>query len=156
MLRPGRVSGFSLFELLVVLILLGIAAGLVMPSFVGGLGGLQAETAGRDLVTVMKAARSTAVAEQAVRRVILFDQETPDAPAEYVYTDEYEQPIKRFPLPKGISFKMTELPFVISFYSNGRSSGGVVVLQNEQGRQVTIEVSPVTGYGRVVKKKEDA
>ncbi len=153
MLRPGNgTAGFSLLEIVIVLVLMGVAALVIAPNFVAGLGSIRLETATRDLITNMKWARSTAVSEQNVRRVILTAPETPDAPFSYVLTDEFERPLRRVELPDGIAFGDPEqLPMLISFYSNGRSSGGVITLVNDRGRKLQIEVSPITGFGRLIK-----
>jgi prepilin-type N-terminal cleavage/methylation domain-containing protein len=73
--RPGKSSkidrsGFSLLEVFIVLLVMSLAAVLVAPSFTRGFKGLELETSGRDLVTIMKLARSQAIAKQQVFRVI--------------------------------------------------------------------------------------
>ncbi len=158
MLRPGKApSGFTLLEILVVLVLMGAVALIVAPSFTAGLASLRLETATRDLITNMKWARSVAVSEQNVRRIILQSPETPDAPFEYVLTDEFERPLRTVALPDGISFAdPDQLPMLISFYSNGRSSGGTITLLNERGRALHVEVSPITGFGRLIKPEAGA
>ena len=139
-------------EIIVVLVIMGAAALVIAPSFVAALGSIRLETATRDLITNMKWARSVAVAEQNIRRVILLAPETPGAPYEYVLTDEFERPLRRIELPEGVSFASPEqLPVLISFYSNGRSSGGIVTLLNDRGRKLQIEVSPITGFGRLLR-----
>ena len=143
--------GFSLFELIVVLVLISLAAALVMPSFSRGLKGLELETTGRDLITRMKHARSQAIAKQKVFRIILFQDE--NGPQHYIFADEFEQEIRRVSLPKGVSIQLEEqeFPLKISFYPNGRSSGATFVLRNEQGRRMPIWVDPITGFGKVIK-----
>ena len=68
-------KGFSLLELIVVLMLVALAAGVVMPSFSRGWKGLEMETAGRDLMTRMRHARSQAISKQKVFRMILHKDE---------------------------------------------------------------------------------
>jgi len=138
--------------LIVVLVLLGAAALVVMPAFTRGLGGLQLETAARDLVTHMKQARGAAVSFQKVHRVILLPPDQPDGLYEYVITDEFERPLRTIELPRGIRFVGDDqLPAVISFYPNGRSSGGVIVLAYENYRRMEIRLNPITGFGKVVR-----
>jgi len=156
-MSPRGRRGFTLFELIVVLILLGAAAAVVIPSFTGGFGGIQLDTAARDLVTRMKQARGAAVSRQRVHRIFLLSPEEPGEPFAYVLTDEYEQPIKRYVLPKGISyFEELSEPVAFSFYPNGRSSGGRMGLKNEAGRKIFIEVSPITGFGKVRRSLDES
>jgi len=150
----GESAGFSLLEVIIVLVLLGAVAMVVMPSFVGGLSSLELQTATRDLITNMRKARSSAVSEQTVHRVILQAPGVPDEPSSYVLTNEFEQPLERFELPKGVSFVDAEvLPVVLSFYPNGRSSGGIIGLTNKSGKQMFIQLNPVTGLGKVQKEE---
>ena len=122
----------------------------VMPSFVGGLGSLELETATRDLITNMRRARSEAVSEQTVHRVILLAPDVPDEPFAYLLTNEFEQPLRRVELPKGISFVDPDaLPVILSFYPNGRSSGGIIGLSSKNGKHLFIQLNPVTGLGKV-------
>jgi prepilin-type N-terminal cleavage/methylation domain-containing protein len=149
--------GFSLFELLIVLILVSLTAGLVLPSFSRGLSGLELETSGRDLITRMKQARSRAIAKQEVSRIILVPSE--ESPDYYVLADEFEQELNRFLLPERVSIELPEdqfeEPFVrISFYPNGRSSGGSFYLLNET-REIAVWVDPITGFARVLKEELD-
>jgi general secretion pathway protein H len=151
--RPGRQSGFTLLELIVVLILLGAAAAVVIPSFTGGFLGLQMETASRDLVTRMRQARVEAVAKQSVYRIILGGEEQLDE-AQYALADEYGRTLRSYNLPEGISLSLEE-PLTISFYPNGRSSGGRFGLRRDGGRELIIRVDPVTGFGKVLKSAEE-
>lgn len=146
--------GFTLFELIIVLVLVSLAAGVVLPSFYRGLQGLELETAGRDLITRMKQARSRAIARQEVSRIILVPSE--EGPDYYVLTNAFEQELSRFSLPERVSIAFEYEQFdeyleKVNFYPNGRSSGGSFYLQNET-REVSIWVDPITGFARVLKE----
>ena len=149
-LHPGRQDGFTLLEILVVLILLGAAAAVVIPSFTGGLLGLRLETASRDMVTRMRQARVDAVARQKVFRVVL--GASPQQGGNYAIVDEYGRTLRDYELPQGISLTVEdEFPVTISFYPNGRSSGGRFGLKKDGGKELTIAVDPITGFGKVLK-----
>lgn len=161
--RPPRVEepvrGFTLLELVIVMTLIVAATVLVAPSFRRGLSSLELESATRDLITRMKMARSEAVAKQQVFR-ILFQDSTEEEQAQYVLTDDYESPLKSFRLPVGVSVKPgAEQPpgetLKVSFYPNGRSSGGSLLLTNQAGRVLQVDVDPVTGLGRAKRPEED-
>jgi general secretion pathway protein H len=159
MSTPGsnRSEGFSLFELMIVLVLVGLGAGVVMPSFSRGLRGLELETSGRDLITRMKQARTRAISRQEVSRIILVPSE--ESPDYYVLANEFEQELKRFLLPERVSILVQEEQFEeplmrVNFYPNGRSSGGSFYLRNET-RELAIWVNPITGFARVLKENLD-
>lgn len=155
-LLRGECRGFSLFELLVVVILLAAAAAVVLPSFTSGLSGLELETAGRDLVTRMRQARGEAISRQKVFRVILYPGAGPSEPSYYVVANEFGQPLETYPLPEGVRFAgdPEEFPLRVSFYPNGRSSGGSVLLENRRNKKIQLWVDAVTGFGKVLKGDE--
>jgi len=151
--------GFSLLELIVVLMLVALAAGVVMPSFSRGWKGLEMETAGRDLMTRMRHARSQAISKQKVFRMILHKDEDETVSDYYVFADEFEQQIRKFVLPEGVSMHIEDdvvFPVRISFYANGRSSGATFSLKRETGREMKIWVDPITGFSRVLKEDADS
>ena len=150
-------SGFTLLELLVVLILLAASAAVILPSFTRGLKGLEFETSARDLVTRMKRARSEAIGKQRVFRVILDQPASPAAPF-YVLTNDYEEEIDRFPFGEGTIIETPPskaLPFKVSFYPTGRSSGGTFLVANEQGKKLYVMVDSITGLARVGRELDE-
>lgn len=155
-LRPGERVGFSLLEILIVLILLGAAATLILPSFTSGLASVQLEGAARDFVTAVKRARLEAVSRQEPRRIIIPSLEGGGDPNRYLLTDEYERPLQEFVLPDGISFAPAPETgsAAISFYADGTSSGADLWLKNTYGKRLRVVVSPVTGYGKIVRMAE--
>lgn len=135
------------------------ASAIVLPSFSGAYSGLQVETAGRDLATVMKQARSYAVGRQHPYRVLLSRNVQSGESHEYVLADEFGRSLKAFPLPEGIQFVGEQsygrpMQDMVSFYPSGRSSGGDFYLRNERGKTVRVSVDPITGFS-VVQTLED-
>ncbi len=161
-LTPGSEArsnqGFSLLELMVILMVVALAVGIVMPSFSRGLRTLELQTAGRDLITHMRHARSQAIARQKVFRIVLVQEEDEGVPDSYIFADEFEQEIKKVFLPEGVSVETEEqeFPVRISFYANGRSSGALFTLRRETGRPMRIRVDPITGFPRVLKENADS
>lgn len=70
-LLPGRrTGGFTLLELLLVLVIIGVAAALVAPSIVAGLEGLKAKSAVRTLKAGLNDARMRAVRNRTVHYAV--------------------------------------------------------------------------------------
>jgi len=146
-------AGFSLLELIIVLILLGLASALVAPSFTGGFSGLQLETSTRDVITLMRHARSQAIAKQHVFRVVVGEDDP--LSLKYFLTNDFGETLKERTLPKGFRFQVPEdrqLPLTVSFYPNGRSSGAVLGIKNKQGKTNSIAVDVVTGFAKLQKE----
>jgi len=153
-LYPGKNRGFSLLEIIVVVVLLAAASAIVLPSFSGAFTSLQVETAGRDMATVMKQARSWAVGRQKPFRVMIALNEYSGEAVEYRMADEFGRSLKVYSLPDGIRFVSGErfseiMTTSVNFYPTGRSSGGVFYLSNEKGKQVRVVVDSITGFSKV-------
>ncbi len=156
--RPGesaRAGGFSLLELVVVLLLLGLASVLVAPSFTGGLSGLQLETSTRDVITLMRHARSQAIAKQQVFRVVIGEEDP--LSLKYFLTNDFGETVQERELPKGFQFEVGDdekLPLTVSFYPNGRSTGASFGIKNKQGKAHSILVDSVTGFAKLERKSD--
>lgn len=156
---PGeetRAGGFSLLELVVVLLLLGLASVLVVPSFTGGLGGLQLETSTRDVITLMRHARSEAIAKQHVFRVVLGEEDP--LSVKYFFTNDFGETIREKELPRGFEFQVPDearLPLTVSFYPNGRSSGAAFGIKNKQGKMTRVAVDTITGFAKLDKQPRE-
>jgi general secretion pathway protein H len=146
--RNREDAGFSLLELIVVLILIGAAAAMVAPSFTGSIKNLELETSARDLITQMRHARSEAIGRQKVYRVVL-DRDGENA--FYYLANDFGEEISRVPLASEIRWGIEEqeLPLVVSFYPNGRSSGTRFSVRNRQ-KEMWIELNRITGFAKVV------
>ena len=99
-LKPTPPSGFTLVEILVLLVIMGLAAMLILPSFTSGLQGLELEAACRDLATHMKRARFEAIGRHTVRRIIVTRDDT--GAGFYILANEFGEQIGSVDLPDGI------------------------------------------------------
>jgi general secretion pathway protein H len=160
---PG---GYTLLELLVVLIILSLVSALVAPKLAGSLSSLNFKTAAKRLAASLRYARSQATSEKITYGVLLHIDENrlliiADPPAltetlHEIVSDE-EQQIKRasfvYELPSEIKIKKAVSAdgevasglFSIFFFPSGGSSGGEVDLVNEKGRRSKISVDFITG-----------
>lgn len=149
---PPRIGGrgFSLIELLVVLVLFSLAAAVVLPSFTTGMEGLRLNTAARNMVTKLKQARSRAIAGQKVFRVVFFLPENEsEKEAAYAIRDDYGGEVEKMALPPGFNLILDpELEPMVSFYPNGSSSGFQLLVENGREHRLMVEIDPISGLAR--------
>jgi general secretion pathway protein H len=158
-------SGFTLFELLVVILIISLVSALVMPRMAASLPGVQLKSTARAVAAALRYARSRAVYES-TPYIAIFDNtqnflavepiETPTDAAEskgirkILNMSELQ---KVYEFDEGIEFEVLndnaadEDPdvFAIFFFPRGDSSGAKIVLQNLRRKQYTITVDRITG-----------
>ena len=172
--RPGKGSrGFSLFELLVVMVIIGFMAALVAPGIGNSLVNLKLKTVTREVSASLRYARSRAVAE---RKIYLanFDPEKKKMTISQVEAvkknqggtdaDQSDFRSKVYSFPEGLSLDRAasegktqeESVFGIRFFPNGSSSGGTVLLTNERKHRFEISVDFITGLVHVNQQEDSS
>ncbi len=159
-------KGFTLLELLVVLVIISLMSVLVVPQLTGSLAKTNLQTASKKISASLRYARSRAVSEK-ITYVAIFDFEKnrlsimTDQKAQTGETIEEdlgdgEEPVIRsnsYDLPDGVKLEKAvsggdEIDsghFQITFFPAGSSSGGDVILINDRGKQYKISVDFITG-----------
>ena len=159
-------GGYTLLELLVVLIIISMVSALVAPKLAGSLSSLNFKTTAKRLSASLRYARSQATSEKITYCALLQIDENrlfiiADTPAltetlHEIVSDE-EQQIARasfvYELPSEIKIEKAVSAagevasgfFSIFFFPSGGSSGGEVELVNEKGRRSKIIVDFITG-----------
>jgi len=159
-IQPAGNSGFTLFELLLVLILIGITASIAFLSIgVAHKKTILRDTARRAYLQI-RHAREVSVLEQTVVTVTVGEEGKG-------YTISTGQPPEKTEdrasggkggnrrilysvrLPEGISIEGNEL----LFYPRGESSGGSLVIRDNDGRAFRIVVEPLSGRVRLTKEQ---
>jgi len=162
-------NGFTLLELLVVLVIVALASALVGPKLVGSMSNLNLRTASKKISASLRWARSQATSESATYTAVFdFDknrvsvvnvqEESEKDPEESPAGDE-EDPVKSrsYNLPDGVSLEKAlsgeeefdSGVFEMVFFPSGSSSGGDVILANDRGNQYSISVDFITGTVRL-------
>ena len=163
-------KGFSLIELLVVLVLISVFAAFVGVNVAGSLGNMELKTASKKVAASLRYARSRAITES-IPYVALMDlnrnrltvkpevtssgseNEADDAPS-----TQKESGIKHYDLPENVKFKNAltfegaesdSRFFAVVFMPNGCSSGGSILLENDRERGSLVKIDFVTGTVRV-------
>ena len=156
--------GFSLIELMIVLILISLSISLVTPSLSRFSKNIELKTATKKISAILRYYRNEAVHRGKVQQV-LFDSNAREvrirAVAEEAGAGDEETPSRseapKYPLPTGIQIKEIKIPApqyptevpTIEFYPNGGSNGGSIVLDNEGNKGYKIDVHFLTGIVRI-------
>lgn len=145
--RPLATRGFTLLELLVVLVIMAMAATLAIPRFSQVLPGLELKRTAGDLAASLRGARGEAIRRNSEMAVVFGadvgerDRENnrlaPVVPTGIAVTvQSYSEP--EGPRPAG----------VIRFFPDGSATGGVVTLTQDD-RRLSVAVDWLTGAVRV-------
>jgi len=137
----SRSMGFTLLELLVVMTLLGIAALLVVPR-VGGGQMVQLQAQVREVVALLNYARRSAIIDGKMQTILMQpgDAEHPVSIQNNTWTSRGAK--------LAWSEKTTGRPkdrFEITFYPEGGSDGGELIITQEDKFKMKITVHPITG-----------
>ncbi|MBN1830325.1 MAG: GspH/FimT family pseudopilin [Deltaproteobacteria bacterium] len=156
-------GGYSLFELLVVLIIIGMAAALVTPRITGTLSSTNLKTAVKKIAAVLRYARSQAVAEERVvtvrfdldARSVSFDasKDANSAAGEDAAGEKKSARVKEYVLPDKIVIEKVRIGedaidsgmATITFFPAGTSTGGTLVIADDRERRFQISVDFITG-----------
>src|SRR5260221_11757721 len=92
-----RHAGFSMIELLIVLVIIAIASALIIPIFGGGVSTTELKSAARQLASGLRLARSEALTQRRETFLVL------DVAGRRFKVD---QGPKEYPLPRGVELKL--------------------------------------------------
>ena len=165
MSRELKDKGFSLIELVVVMILLSLTGALVVPSLSRFSKGVEFKGAAKRVAAILRFSRSEAVNQGKVYQVF-FDADLRQVRMQSVETEEGKtegEPAqgktsqKIYSMPPDVQIKEvkveepefpSELP-TIEFYPNGGSNGGSVLLDGGDGKVFKITVFFLTGEVKI-------
>ena len=138
--RFGLSGGFTLLELLVVLVIVALAGSIIAFGVGGGLENMRLRTASKQLAAVLRHARDQA-ASLKTKISVQVDQEKRSV---VVQGGGYD-------LPEDVQVKES---VTVEFFPSGGSSGGEVVLENRRGRSYRISVDRLTGVPRILQRED--
>ncbi len=158
-------SGFTLFELLVVILIISLISAFVMPRMTASLPGVKLKSTTRAVAASLRYARSKAVSESRPYVAILdnsqkllavepilnsIDGAALNSIRETLITSKLK---KIYEIPNEIDFAVLNHRAAdersdvsqILFFPHGDSTGANIVLQNPRGRKFTVTVDRITG-----------
>lgn len=163
MVRRIKGAGFTLFELLVVLTIIGLITSLVGSRLVSSMNRRNMDATARQIAAALRYARSGAVSEKVPYRAI-FDMDADRLVIERFRLPEEEtssnkevnpyEELRTYTLPAGIHFDKG-LPLSgetidsgvleTCYFPAGGASGGEIILADEENRRLSIAVDMITG-----------
>ncbi len=149
----ARAEGFSLLELVLVVLVMGLAVAISYPSLSRGSATLRLRAAGRDVLNVLRYAREKAITEQSELRIVAEKEAH-----QVVLTDELGEGGRSYALPSDVRIErlllgtdeVREGPIVIRFLPNGSSTPATIVLKSDAGGALRIITEPITGGARIL------
>ena len=152
--------GFSLLEVIVVLVLLSLSLALIAPSLSQFSKSVELKAAAKKVAAILRYYRSEAINKGKVYQVI-FDSNLMTVKAQSIESEDQEETEKTeaksaqktYPLPVGVQMKElniestqypSDLP-AIEFYPNGGSNGGDILLDTQVQKGYKIRVNFLTG-----------
>ncbi len=150
-------TGFSLLELIMVVVVIALVLAVSYPSLSRGNSALHLRTAGRDVINTLRYAREKAITEQVEVRIIA-DREA----QKITMTDAYGDGTRSYTLPLDVKMvrfvlmgqEIPEGPLVIRFLSNGSSGAAEIILASDRGGVMRIATDPITGGAHVAPPPE--
>jgi general secretion pathway protein H len=148
-------AGFTLLEITIVIIIMGIALGIVGMVVSKDRGSLEVKTFTKELSAVLRRARSNAVTEKKTYCFVIDKEER----VFRLFTDKSKNKeddgesgkftvVISKPIPEELEMILqdddTDSPF-IEFFPQGNSTGGVLEITNEKGTTYFISVNMITG-----------
>lgn len=140
MARPAQ-HGFTLLEMLMVIVLIAVAVGLVSYGVTRGLDNVRAREAARTLALALRGARTQAITS-GVPASVSFDL----AARRYVAAGGHVQP-----LPTGMTVQLTTAAVLrqgqhadVAFFPDGSSTGGSIRLAKDR-RTWRVDIAWLTG-----------
>ncbi len=136
----STVRGYTLIEVVAVLLVLALAAGVVAPSVGRSLDSLRARAGVAGVASFLRAAREQAITKEATCEVVVDGE----GHALTLHVGAVVRATKRLPSALRIQADGGTLP-MIAFYPHGRSSGGQLRIAAPGPTLYLVTVEPMTG-----------
>lgn len=151
-MNNSRDPGFTLLELLIVVLVMALVLAVSYPSLSRGSASIHLRSTGRDVLNTFRYAREKAVTEQMGMRVTV-DREN----QRLVLTDDLGDGNRTYVMPSDVKIhrialggnEVMEGPVPVRFLPNGSSEAVEVLLKSDSGSFLRIISDPITGGARI-------
>jgi general secretion pathway protein H len=152
-LLPPDSRGFTLVELVLVLLIMSLALALTYPNLSRGSAAFHLRAVGRDVMNTLRTAREKAITEQRDMLVVI-DREK----QQVTLSDALGVGMRSFSLPQDVKIRWLSLggreipegPLRLRFIPNGSSDVAEVALESKTGSVLRVVTDPLTGGAKVM------
>ncbi len=158
MINKQRVLGFTLIEVLLVVVILGVIAGIAAPNFSGTYARLQLNESAKNIQYLMRYAQSRAILKNKAHRIdfdlnehtcVIKEKSTGQGFAE---TEGSYQNIegrwgRNYHIPPGIILEIAQPQ--IEFFPDGKMTRARIYLQSARGQTMTVSTQEQSGQVQI-------
>lgn len=159
-MKPSNPDGFTLFELIVVLVIAGMMTVLVIPRLFNSVGHIELKSAARQTISLLHQARDMAYFQKKKIKVSLDLDAGQISVSEFADKKYVQVRNLAYSLPDGVRIRqfdkndeqVTDGTAEIYFFPNSNSTGGTLRLWNLKQREYAVEVDFITGNARIAEQ----
>jgi prepilin-type N-terminal cleavage/methylation domain-containing protein len=152
MIKPAN-SGFTLLELVLVILVMGLVLAVSYPALSRGSASIHLQGVGRDILSTFRYAREKAITGQMGIQLVASREKQ-----NLILADEFGAGNRSYTLPRDVSIQrlslagrvITDGPLVIRFSPNGSSDNAEILVQSISGAALRIVSDPITGGARIL------
>jgi prepilin-type N-terminal cleavage/methylation domain-containing protein len=145
-------SGFTLLEVIIVVLVMALVLAVTYPSFSRGSTSLHLRSSSRDILNAFRCARDKAVTEQ-TGMIVIVDK----GKQMLILSDNLGGRVRTYSMPKDVQIsrvalagnEVTNGPMIVRFLTNGSTDDAEVLLTADTGKQLKVVTDPLTGGGRI-------
>ena len=153
----GKSNGFTLLEMVLVLLLMGLFAGLTLPFVVSTLDRIKLQSEVRQISSAIQFTRSEAIS----RKTLFTFNVDIDKNQYWLATPKQEEVTQSKPIDETVQIigyqradeTLTEGTFAVLFYPRGNSSGGTIRFKSiddkDEENIYAVTIDPITGKSKI-------
>ena len=153
-------AGFTLIELIIVLMIIGISLGIVGIFVNQGASNLELKRFAKEMATTLKYARNRAISEKKVYSFVISESDGTyslyAADISEHNEDDMSESVMSRSVPEKLHIKFDERgegALRIDFFPGGNSTGGVIDIRNQADRSLLVTVNRITGKVEISKNQ---